>query len=531
MRVIKIILIYSAVLVLGYLGTGLLFFYLKPEVKLLPKFVENILKDEKVWEVKDPDIQNLEGFEYEILHPENLLPERPILFTANYGSTHDILCFRGSPQRNNPVRGTIDFVPTRIELDWIFETAYDGRTTPYGTWGGGSGWTGQPLIVHWSDEQWQKMNSQSEKPNAEVILGSLSGNIYFLNFSTGEATRPHLTIQNPIKGTVSVDPRLNGLLFVGQGIPNGDRFGGYVFDMFQQKEILYRSGMDAEAHRLWGAFDSNALIDPKSGCWIQPAENGMVYKAWIRPNGTISKSAKFRYKTTTTKELGIESSFGAWNNLGWFGDNSGNVFCLNLMTMEPIWWFNNTDDTDASMVVDLYDQLHPKLFVANEVDKQGANGQASIRMLDGLTGEQEWKVSRSCTGTSLGGKVNSGGVLSTILLGKEKAKDLVYGIFSRTNGSLRGELVAINKQTGKEVFQVPLDNFSWASPIAIYDKSGNPYVFCTDVYGNIYLINGLSGAIIFKEKMDCVWESSPVAVGNRIVLGSRGNRIYSFLLK
>lgn len=493
--------------------------------------MQKMLQDERIWEVKDPEKQNKALFDYTILHPENLLPNRPIIFKDTYGNPNDILCFRGNAQRNNPVRGTIDFEPTTIELDWIFETAYDSRVTPYGTWGGGSGWTGQPLIVHWSDEQWAKLNGEEDKPKAEVIVGSLSGNIYFINLFSGKATRPHLSIHNPIKGTVSVDPRLNGLLFVGQGIPNGERFGGYVFDMFKHKEILFRSGMDAEASRLWGAFDSNALIEPNSGCWIQPAENGMIYKAWIRPDGTISRSAKFKYKPKSPKDLGIESSFGAWNNLGWFGDNGGNVFCLNLMKMEPIWHFDNRDDTDASMVVDLYDQLHPMIYVANEVDKQGPAGEAAIRKLDGLTGKQIWKVSRHCSGSALGGKVNSGGVLSTVLLGKGKADKLVYGIFSRTNASLKGELVAINKETGKEAFQVELDNFSWASPIAIYDKKGNPYLFCTDVYGNIYLINGLNGAVIFKQKMDCVWESSPVAIGNRIVLGSRGNRIYSFLLK
>jgi hypothetical protein len=55
-------------------------------------------------------------------------------------------------------------------------------------------------------------------------------------------------------------------------------------------------------------------------------------------------------------------------------------------------------------------------------------------------------------------------------------------------------------------------------------------VFFTDVYGTIYLIDGLSGKIIVKQKMDAIWESSPVAWGNKIILGSRGNKIFGFEL-
>lgn len=201
------------------------------------------------------------------------------------------------------------------------------------------------------------------------------------------------------------------------------------------------------------------------------------------------------------------------------------------MTMRPVWWIDNYDDTDASMVLDLQEKGQPFLYVGNEVDKQGEDGLAHIRKLDGLTGKEVWSVNRACRGTSVGGRVNSGGVLASVLPGKKKASDLVFGIFSRVNGSMKGEFVAINKKTGKEKYVIQMDNYSWASPIDLYDKKGNCYVFFTDVYGNVYLIDGVTGEIIVKEKMECVWESSPVAWGNRIVLGSRGNRIFSFLIE
>lgn len=533
MRYIKIVLIYSAVLVLGYFGTGLLFYYFKPEVKLLPKFVENLIHTEQPWEIKYPEIQDLEGFQYTLLHEDNNDATIPILFTDDYQTKDGIFCFRGNPQRDAPTRSSLAHTPTQIVKDWEFTTAVDNRVSAYGSWGGGSGWTGQPLLVQWDEKVWAQFANPilENAPRTEVIVGSLAGEIYFLDFQTGKPTRKPLSIGNPIKGTVSVDPRMNGLLYVGQGIPNGERFGDYVFDMFRGEEIYFRNGLDPQAYRAWGAFDSNPLIDLKSGCWIQPAENGLIYKCFVDNDGTISDPVKFKYTTSKIKEYGLEASFGAWNNLGWFADNSGNLFCLNLMSMKPIWWQNTTDDTDASIVVDIEDPLEPKLFVGNEVDKQGATGFACIRKYDGLTGKELWKVTRTCTGTAVGGRTNSGGVLATPLLGKHKAANLVYGLFSRIDKTMRGELIAIDKDTGSEKFVVQLDNFSWASPIALYDREGNAFLFCTDVYGGIYLIDGLTGELIFKDKMSCVWESSPVAWGNRIVLGSRGNKIYSFLIK
>ncbi len=532
-RKIIIFLVYSFVFVLGYLGTGILLHYVKPEVKMLPRFVEDMLDNDGTWEVKEPEIQDISLLDYELFGISETDSTEQIVFTTSYSEENGIFCFRGNPQRNNPVRGKLKGKPTAFRLDWIFETAQDNR----GTWGGGSGWTGQPLVIQWPQNKKQQLYGAtpdflSQTNNKEVIVGSLCGNIYFLDWEKGIPTRPHLTIQNPIKGTVSVDPRMNGLLVVGQGIPSdSSRFGAYVFNMFSGREVYFRSGLDPTAHRGWGAFDSNSLIDPKSGYWFHPAENGQIYKAKIGNDLTLTKPTKFNFKVNGKREHGLEASMSAWNNLGFFGDNSGNVFCLDLMTMRPVWYFDNLDDTDASMVLDLQENKHPYLYIGNEVDKQGETGMAYIRKLDATTGKEIWKVGRECAATSLNGRINSGGVLASVLPGKEKAKNLVFGIFSRTHNSFAGEFVALNKSTGKEVYKIKLPNYSWASPIALYTKAGDCYLFFTDVFGNVYLVDGLTGKIIHKEHYGVVWESSPVAWGNRIVVGARGNQIYSFVIE
>ncbi len=531
-RISILVLVYSLVFLAGYFGLGWLLLYLKPEIHMLPESVERMIIGED-WERQTITPQENIPLKFNLIGAKN--SEETILFTDDYNQENGIFCFRGNAQRNNPVRGTLSKAPSSIQLVWTFETLRDDRVSETGSWGGGSGWTGQSLLVKWPKKLKQQLfqlqpNYLQQDDFIEVIQGSLSGEIYFIDFKTGKATRPPLSIQNPIKGTVSLDPRLNGLLYVGQGIPNSGRFGSYVFNLFTGKEVYFRNGLDPTARRQWGAFDSNSLIDPKTGFWFHPAENGQIYKAKVSSSEKISSPTKFNYVGTKHWEHGLEASMGAWNNLGYFGDNGGNVFCLDLISMKPLWWIDNFDDTDASLVIDVEPRNNPYLYVGCEVDKQGEIGTAHFRKINALTGEAIWDIQRTCGSSKLNGRVNSGGVLSSALIGKHKANHLVYTIFSRTNNTWGGELVAIDKKTGKEVFVIHMTNYSWASPIALYTKSGQPYLFFTDVFGNVYLADGLTGKIIFKEHYPVVWESSPTAWNNQIVVGARGNKIFSFKL-
>ncbi len=250
-------------------------------------------------------------------------------FSKYYSSdTISIFCFRGGGQRSSPSRGHIISKPTEVIEDWKFITSYDTSKTKFGVWGGGSGWTGQPSIIQWNYEQKNKLKIINESfknnPNAlEVIIGSLCGDIYFIDFETGIHTRPPLSIHNTIKGSISVDPRKNGLLYVGQGIPCSGKFGAYVFDMFQEKEIHFISGIDNFAKTGWGAFDSNPLIDKSTGTVFWPSENGLIYKFQIDSNKTIHPAIKYRYKHDNLFRHGIESSICVYGKYGFLSDNSG----------------------------------------------------------------------------------------------------------------------------------------------------------------------------------------------------------------
>jgi len=454
-------------------------------------------------------------------------------FSSNYSEdSSSIFCFRGDHFRNSPSRGYIKGKPKKVVLHWTFKTGYDGSTSEYGVWGGGTGWTGQPLVVKWTKEQKSKLGIVDTQfladDNAlEVIVGSLSGDIYFINFSTGDSTRLHLSVSGPIKGTPSVDPRKNGLLYVGQGIQREGKFGAYIFDMFTGKEVFFQTGVDHKAYIGWGAFDSNPLIDYKTGTAFWPAENGQLYTIQSQLNETPRVVKKFKYKSAHTRRNGIESSMAVIDHFGFFADNDGNLVCIDLVTMEPQWENFNFDDTDASIVVDREGENY-FLYVGNEVDKRGDSALANLRKIDAVTGKEIWSVDRACYSSTIKGKTINGGVLATPLVGKKKSKDLVIGIFSRTYNNNKGELVAVDKTTGIERYSFKLDAYSWASPVDFYDEKGNMYLFVTDVWGTIYLLNGANGKLIYKEKIGATIESSPVIINDRIIIGTRGRNILSF---
>ena len=454
---------------------------------------------------------------------------KDIYFDESYSNVNDrnILCFRGNAQRSNSSVGYITNNPRKISVKWKFKTAEDHRKTPYGVWGGGTGWTGQPLYVEWKNEEGWKQNLLPEhrlkSTLKEVIFGSLCGNVYFLDFLTGKKTRNPLEIGNPIKGTVSIDPRLNGMIYIGQGIQYTEKFGSYFYNMFTGDQILHHSGFDNFSFRYWGAFDSNPLIDAENKVLFWPAENGIIYRYDL--TDFKIEPLKFKYVKYNKPHQGIESSFGAYRNLGYFSDNNGNVFCLDLSNMKPIWYFDNLDDSDASIVVDV-ENNKPFVFIGNEVDKQGAEGLSFFRKVDGITGKELWSIRRSCTGTNKGALSNNGGILSTCLIGKKKSSDLVITVYSRVGENMGGEIVAINKKTGKEIYKISLPYYSWSSPVGMYDQEGNMYFVLGEVSGLFSLYEGKTGRKIDSLQLDGAIESSPIAIDNQVLIGTRGGFMY-----
>ena len=98
-----------------------------------------------------------------------------------------------------------------------------------------TGWTGQPLIVHWPEAERKIMNIKpefKEKDLVEVIYPAMDGNIYFLDLETGKPTRDKIEVGFPMKGTGMVDPRGYPILYTGMGINEQRQVSEFKYNIF-----------------------------------------------------------------------------------------------------------------------------------------------------------------------------------------------------------------------------------------------------------------------------------------------------------
>jgi outer membrane protein assembly factor BamB len=239
-----------------------------------------------------------------------------------------------------------------------------------------------------------------------------------------------------------------------------------------------------------------------------------------------------------------------YDHYGYCSDNSGNLICVDLNTLEIIWARQLDDDSDVTPVIE-EEAGRVYLYMGTEVDWQKKDvldyqGASYTYKLDAMTGEEIWQTSYSCfthNGADKGDDVN-GGMLGTPIVGKKSISDLVIYSYCMTNGIYSGNhLVAYNKDTGDKVWDYSMNQYSWSSPVDVYDADGNAYIVICDSVGQIHLVNGLTGARITylqliknkglegENKNAQNIESSPIVIDGMIVIGTRGCSVYGVKIK
>ncbi|MBP5326289.1 MAG: dehydrogenase [Bacteroidales bacterium] len=449
-----------------------------------------------------------------------------------YDDAPGIFTFRGNVFRDAPFVGHVNGTPDTILLDWQFTTGYDSRNTDYGVWGGGTGWTGQPLYVRWPDSLMTRFRNESNAltrsfSQEEIIVGSLASRVYFINFATGDSSRRSLPTRNPIKGTVSLDPTLNGNLYVGQGIPAKHPFGALTFNLFSHSETNFFPH-DKKAWRKWGAYDSSPIRVAQF--LFRPGENGTLYKFLVKGD-TLKLHSTLQFRKRHSSAAGMEASMSVYNNYGYISDNHGNILCVNLNTMHPVWRYDNHDDSDGSPVLAIEDGV-PYLYSACELDKQGGKGKCYFVKLNALNGELVWEQTFSCKITTSNGKKREGGQFATPLLGRGNCDSIIFThIVTNEKPGLRGDFVAISRNDGHVVYTLHMDHYAWSSPVALLNDNSEMFIFTGDTRGRAYLIEAKSGKILCSRKVGNNFEGSPIVIGNSIVVGSRGRTIYKLKIQ
>ena len=454
-----------------------------------------------------------------------------------YSSIEGITCFRGNNFNNNAAYGLVEIETGELEVLWSTNIGSIGDWT-------GVGWNGQPLIVKWEADDLKGQNFKEEYKNrdslVEVIYGTLDGKVYFLDYETGEYTRTGtINIGAPIKGTVTLDPRGYPVLFVGQGDNlNGETYIPFKYRIYSLVDftLLYTIDMvDSVADRTWAASDSTVKIDAASDTAFICGENGLIYSLRLNSNfdqenykiSIKPELYKYYYKPLISGTVGIEATPAFYKNYMFVQDNNGTLQCIDINTFEPLWVMDLTDDSDGAIVLEVESDNSLALYTACGVDKQDKDGYSIIRKIDAMTGEILWVKYVYC---SLD-KAVTGGTLATPLVGKCNMDKYVYFSVARTDGSYRGRLYCMDKQTGAVVWTKNMPYYCWSSPTAVYTEDGKGYIIQCDSMGYMYLFDGETGETLYKLNLEANVEGSPTVFNNTIVVGTRGQKIYGVLIK
>ena len=479
--------------------------------------------------------------------------ERPdaISFGApdDYFSLPGISTFRGNNYRNSTTYGTANVESEQIENIWTKTTS----SLPGSSWTG-SGWTGQPLIVKWPEETKKLMNLHDSAKNkadlVEVIYATLDGRIYFLDLETGEETRDPINVGMCFKGAGSLDPRGYPLMYVGSGDEvNGKRPRMYIISLIDGS-ILFEYGHEEgdltfrTDNNNWCAFDSAPLIHGETDTLIWPGESGILYTmklntAYNTENGTISidpdNMVITRYRTQRSGPhkywYGYEASAVIVEHYLYISENGGMFFCIDLNTMSLVWAQDTVDDSNCTPVFEWISDEEAYIYTAPSLHwtrSDSMQGTINLYKLNALTGEILWEVPYDVH--TIDGV--SGGVQSTPLLGKPGTalEGLVIFTVARTPNLYSGVMVALDTETGDVVWSLPMNNYAWSSPVAVYEEDGNAYVIVCDSGGYMMLVSA-EGELLYTIGLGGNIEATPAVYEDMIIVGTRVESICGVQIK
>ena len=463
----------------------------------------------------------------------------------DYFALPGVSTFRGNNYRNSATYGVATIKEKKLAAQWTKDTG----VIEGGSWSG-NGWTGQPLIVKWDNETKKIMNlypaKQTKENLVEVIYASLDGMIYFLDLEDGTPTRDPINVGMCFKGAGTLDPRGYPLLYVGSGDENaaGQRPRMFIISLIDGT-ILYQYGHQDELacrvdNNRWCAFDSAPLIHAETDTLIWPGESGNLYtiklntsydkktgKIQIQPDAPVQTRYMTGRTNANTYWLGYEASANIVGNYLYVSENGGMFFCIDLNTMELVWAQDTKDDSNSSPVfVDGAIFTAPSLHWTKNSNNQG---NISIYKLNATNGEILWEKSYAVHTV----EGVSGGIQSSPLLGRAGTNlegMIFYGI-SRTNTMESGTLVALDTETGKELWRLDMAYYAWSSPVGVYDKEGNGYIVLCDSYGTAHFIDGKTGKVVNTLYLGGLVEASPAVYENMLVVGTRMKKICGIRIK
>ena len=461
-----------------------------------------------------------------------------------------VFTFRGDNFRRNAAYGTVEVKKEQLSVLW--KSAIGSlRTKDNGTLYG-VGWTGQPAIIKWTKEVREMMNLNDDKKNTtglrEVIFGAQDGKIYFLDIKDGQPTREAITVGFPLKGSVSVDSLSRPLISVGQALSrlsskSGD-LGMHVYNLVDGKKAFFINGVKSNsvpAYSANGAFDGTALFLFDNDAMVVAGENGLLYTIALHSDfsypypdaesGETQKGSLAVNRSVTMqsskganedkKLVNMEASVAMYNQYAYVADTYGLVRCVDTDTMQTEWAFDNGDNTDV-LALDMEGSTGVSLYTGNTAyNRLGASKKnvkdVSIRKLNALTGQEIWHYDISCDYD----KEQLSGCKASPVIGQNKISDLVIYTVNKVDGG-GSRILALDKDTGKVVWQKNLSAEAISSPVAVYNERGDAWIIQGDASGNLTLLKGRTGDVCTTLNLGGEIQGSPAVYKDILVIGTCG---------
>ena len=513
-----------------------------PVPEFHPYYTENTNPDDYVKQLA----VNVNG--RTLAEDESYEPEAQIDFLTGdeYTDMEGIITFRGNNFRDDAAYGYAELKDYKFGNYWSFNTG--SLTAPDGENWSGSGWVGQPLLVKWPRETKAVMNmydwAKEDDDLVEVIYATMDGNIYFLDLQTGKKTRDTLTMGYTFKGAGALDPRGYPLLYVGAGYEsNKGHSRAFIISLIDFK-VLHTFGPEdnyAFALRAWPMFDGSPLVDAETDQLIYPGENGIVYiiklnTQYDQKAGTISiepETTKWHYngRNTTLYQywVGFEDSPVVWRGHLIIADNGGRLLCLDLNTLELDWVQNIWDDTNGTPVLSM-ENGHPYIYIGTSFHlnwRSYTTANVPLFKIDAENGAIVWQTEYKVHSE----KSLSGGIQSTVALGKNDLEGYVYVTVAKTDTYNNGVLACLDRDTGEVVWEHK-SQYTWSSPVLIYNSDGSGCLLYCNYFGQtMYLMNAKTGEVLDTFNLAGGVEASPAVYEDTVVVGTRQCKIWGVKMK
>ena len=148
--------------------------------------------------------------------------------------------------------------------------------------------------------------------------------------------------------------------------------------------------------------------------------------------------------------------------------------------------------------------------------------------MNALTGETLWTYSIKCDYD----KNQLSGCKASPVIGQNHVSDLVFFTVNMVGGGSR--VVALSKETGKEVWRHNLLATAISSPVAVYNENGDAWLIQGDEDGNLTMFNARTGSVCTQLNLGGTIQGSPAVYKNYLVVGtsSSGNScMYGILIE